>query len=156
MWPHFITEWQYAPIKFQAKVKKKVGQDDHHSSSPQTVKLRGKSEFAKTTTVTSQPTMSLLGGLENPLSQFSGEPQIVESSAISQLTPREPTSPVASSGPSLSRSTTTDFIKGTWAVSSLSCIIYRENLYNPSLSELSKLAFIHSFLYNFDFFCYNV
>jgi hypothetical protein len=75
--------------------------------------MRGKSEFAKTTMVTSQPTMSLLGGLENPLSQFSGEPQIVESSAISQLTPREPTSPVASSGPSLSRSTTPDFIKGT-------------------------------------------
>jgi len=52
-------------------------------------------------------------GTENLLSQFSGEPQIVESFAISQLTNQEPTSIAASSGPSLSRPTTSDTIKGT-------------------------------------------
>ena len=45
--------------------------------------------------------------------QFQGEPQIVESFAISQLTPREPTSIAASSGPSLSRLIMSDTIKGT-------------------------------------------
>jgi hypothetical protein len=51
---------------------------------------------------------------ENHLSQFSGEPQIVESFTISQLTPREPTSLVASGSSLHSTMSTADNFKGTY------------------------------------------
>jgi len=56
---------------------------------------------------------------ENLLSQFSGEPQIVESFVISQLTPREPAPGTAFSGSSPYPQTTTDSLKGTYVISLL-------------------------------------
>ena len=74
---------------------------------------------------------------ESLLSNFSGEPQIVEFSTVSQLTPREPASGTALSGPSLFKETTTDSVKGTY-VFSLPLPLYcmQGRFFSSSLSSL--------------------
>ncbi|MFN9980213.1 MAG: hypothetical protein ACK53Y_09880, partial [bacterium] len=83
---------------------------------PQKVKKKIEAQASSLTTID--------GSSENLLSQFSGEPQIVESFAISQFTPREPIGLVAG-GSSLSTTpSTSDIIKGMYIAFHLLCIGY--------------------------------
>jgi cytoskeletal protein RodZ len=97
---HFPPPPVLPPTESQAKVKKKSEPSNSTvspiislSTNETKTKVRDTSKPVNSS-VFSHPTTPIEA--ENPLSIFSGEPQIVQTFAISQLTPREPTSPVAS------------------------------------------------------------
>ncbi|MFN9982389.1 MAG: hypothetical protein ACK53Y_20850, partial [bacterium] len=94
-------------------------------------KVKKKSE------IPTPPIPTINSSSESLLSNFSGEPQIVEFSTVSQLTPQEPASGTALSGPSLFTETTTDSVKGTY-VFSLPLPLYcmQGRFFNSSLSSL--------------------
>jgi hypothetical protein len=87
---------------------------------------------------------------ENLLSQFQGEPQIVDVFTISQLTPREPMPGTATSGSSLVPRATTDFLKGTYVITPylLSLLVGRESYLSkhtiPLWETTSSLRYAHT------------